>query len=68
MILNQLSKFFLFIFLFSVNVAVKELVIKGDDGIKNNQMKAISNKDIIKNPQAEIDQDFQTKFETKKIF
>jgi len=66
MILNQLSKFFLFIFLFSVNVAVKELVIKGDDGIKNNQMKAISNKDIIKNPQAEIDQDFQTKFETKK--
>ena len=44
---------------------MKELVIKGDNGINNNPIQPI-NKDVIKNPQAEIDKNLEIKYDKKK--
>ena len=52
--------------MFSANVADKEFIIKGDNGTSNEQNKQFTNKDIIKNPQVDVDKDLQNKFETKK--
>ena len=52
--------------MFSANIADKELIIKGDNGTINEQNKQFTNKDIIKNPQVDVDKDLKNKFDVKK--